>query len=122
MWLSNPIATGEGPMTIVNDILKQMPAVSKPQAKFLVILFTTILALRGRVNFRNLSRYCDYCERTIARQFRRTFDWPDFHQRLITVALDPRSEVISAQDASFIPQSGKQTFGLGHFFNRLYRK
>jgi len=25
--------------------------------------------------------------------------------------------VISAQDASFIPKSGKQTFGLGHFFN-----
>ena len=25
--------------------------------------------------------------------------------------------MISAQDASFIPKSGKQTFGLGHFFN-----
>src|SRR5215831_5533019 len=90
---------------------------SKPQAKFLGILFATILALRGRVNFRNLSRYCAYCERTIARQFRRTFDWPAFHQRVLTVALDSRSEVISAQDASFISKSGKQTFGLGHFFN-----
>src|SRR6266478_7918248 len=104
-------------MTIVKEILQQMPAVGKPQAKFLETLFATILALRGRVNFRNLSRYCDYCERTIARQFRRCFDWPDFHQRVITVALDPCSEVISAQDASFIPKSGKQTFGLGHFFN-----
>jgi DDE superfamily endonuclease len=104
-------------MTIVNDILKQMPAVSKPQAKFLGILFATILALRGRVNFRNLRRYCDYCERTIARQFRRPFDWPDFHQRVLQTALDPRSELISAQDASFIPKSGRQTFGLGHFFN-----
>ena len=46
-------------MTMVNDILKQMPAVSKPQAKFLGILFATILALRGRVTFRNLSRSCD---------------------------------------------------------------
>ena len=36
-------------MTIGNDILKQMPAVSKPQAKFLGILFATLLALRGRV-------------------------------------------------------------------------
>src|SRR2546423_12893299 len=104
-------------MTIVKEILQQMPAVGKPQAKFLETLFATILALRGRVNLRNLSRYCDYCERTIARQFRRCFDWPDFHQRVITVALDPCSEVISAQDASFIPKSGKQTFGLGHFFN-----
>jgi DDE superfamily endonuclease len=104
-------------MTIVNNILKQMPAVSKPQAKFLDTLLATILALRGRVNFRNLARYCDYSERTIARQFRADFDWPDFHQRVMETALDPRSEMISAQDASFIPKSGKQTFGLGHFFN-----
>jgi hypothetical protein len=104
-------------MTIVNNILKQMPAVGQPQRTFLVLLFSTILALRGRVNFRHLSRYCDYSERTIARQFRRSFDWPDFHQRVITTALDPQAKVISAQDASFIPKSGRQTFGLGHFFN-----
>ena len=104
-------------MTIVKEILQQMPAVGKPQAQFRETLFATILARRGRVNCRNLSRYCDSCERTMARQFRRCFDGPDFHQRVITVALDPCSEVISAQDASFIPKSGQQTFGLGHFFN-----
>jgi hypothetical protein len=104
-------------MTIVTDILQQMPAVRQPQRKFLVVLFATILALRGRVTCRNLSRYCEYSERTIARQFRASFDWSDFHQRVLTAALDPRSELISAQDASFIPKSGKQTFGLGHFFN-----
>ena len=104
-------------MTIGNDILKQMPALGQPQRKFLATLFFTILVLRGRVNFRNLSRYCDYAERTIARQFREPFDWPDFHQRVLMTALDSRSELVSAHDASFIPKSGKQTFGLGHFFN-----
>ena len=104
-------------MTIVTDLLKQMPGVSQPQRKFLAMVFATILTLRGRVTGRNLSRYCDYSERTIARQFRASFDWPEFHQRVMTAALDPRSELISAQDASFIPKSGKQTFGLGHFFN-----
>jgi hypothetical protein len=104
-------------MTIVNDILKQMPAVGRPQRKFLVLVFSTILALRGRVNFRHLSRYGDCSERTIARQFRRAFDWPEFHQRVITTALPPRAEVISAQDASFIPKRGQRTFGLGHFCN-----
>src|SRR5215510_3699955 len=104
-------------MTIVTDILQQMPAVRQPQRKFLATLFATILALRGRVTFRNLSRYCDYSERTLARQFRCSFDWPDFHQRVMSAALDPRSELLSVQDASFIPKSGKQTFGLGHFFN-----
>ena len=104
-------------MTIVNDILKQMPGLGQPQRKFLATLFVTILVLRGRVNFRNLSRYCDYSERTIARQFREPFDWPDFHQRVLMTALDPRAELVSAHDASFISKSGKQTFGLGHFFN-----
>ena len=32
-------------MTIVNNILKQMPAVGQPQRKFLVMLFSTIFAL-----------------------------------------------------------------------------
>ena len=32
-------------------------------------------------------------------------------------ALDPRAELVSAHDASFIPKSGKQTFGFGYFFN-----
>jgi hypothetical protein len=104
-------------MTSVTNILKQMPAVRQPQRKFLIMLFSTILALRGRVTGRNLSRYCAYSERTIARQFRASFDWPEFHHRVLTAALDPRSELISVQDASFIPKSGKQTFGLGHFFN-----
>jgi hypothetical protein len=102
---------------MVHDILKQMPGLGQPQRKFLATLFVTILVLRGRVNCRNLSRYCDYSERTIARQFREPFDWPDFHQRVLRTALDPRSELVSAHDASFIPKSGKQTFGLGHFFN-----
>jgi hypothetical protein len=104
-------------MTIVTDILKQMSAVSQPQRKFLAVLFATILALRGRVTGRNVSRYCEYSERTIARQFRASFAWPDFHQRVMTEALEPRSELVSAQDASFIPKSGKHTFGLGYFFN-----
>jgi hypothetical protein len=94
-----------------------MPGLGQPQRKFLATLFVTILVLRGRVNFRNLSRYCDYAERTMARQFREPFDWPDFHQRVLLTALDPHSELVSAHDASFIPKSGKQTVGLGHFFN-----
>jgi DDE superfamily endonuclease len=94
-----------------------MPGLGQPQRKFLATLFVTILVRRGRVNFRNLSRYCDYAERTIARQFRAPFDWPDFHQRVLMTALAPHSELISAHDASFISTSGKQTFGLGHFCN-----
>jgi hypothetical protein len=109
-------------MTIINDILKQMPGLGQPQRKFLAMLFVTILGLRGRVNFHNLSRYCDYAERALARQFWEPFDWPDFQQRVLLTALDPRSQLVSAHDASFIPTSGKQTCGLGHFFNGCARR
>src|SRR5919198_1175934 len=104
-------------MTIVHDILKQMPGLGQPQRQFLATLFVTILVLRGRVTCRNLSRSCDYSERTSARQFRQPLDWPDFPQRVWRTALDPHSARVSAHDASFLPQSGQQTFGLGHFFN-----
>jgi hypothetical protein len=44
-------------MTFVNDLLQQMPGLGHPKRKFLATLFVTILVLRGRVTFRNLSRY-----------------------------------------------------------------
>jgi hypothetical protein len=46
-------------MLIVKNILRQMPGLAQPQRKFLATLFVPILVLRGRVNFRNLSRSCD---------------------------------------------------------------
>jgi hypothetical protein len=113
---NNPL-TGEWPMTIVKEILMHMPGIAKPQAKFLTFLLATILARRGRCNFRNLSRYGTYCERTIARQFRHEFDWPRFNQQVIGKATQPSHCLIAAQDASFIPKSGKRTYGLDHFFN-----
>jgi len=104
-------------MTIVKDILTQMPRLSKPQMKFMTALFASILALRGHVNFRNLARYSQYCERTIARQFRAPFEWPAFNRRLCQRVLAPTHTLMAAQDASCIPKSGKQTYGLDRFFN-----
>jgi hypothetical protein len=104
-------------MTIVHDILRQMPGRGQPQRKFLATLFITILVLRGRVTCRPLRRYCDYAERPIARQCRAPLDWPAFHPRGLMTALASHADLISAHDASFIAKSGKQTCGLGHFFN-----
>ncbi len=87
-------------MTIVKTILKQMPTVRQPQAKFLAILFATILALRGHVTLRNLSRYCDYSERTLARQFRAAFDWAAFHRLTCAQVVTAADVWIAAQDAS----------------------
>src|SRR5216117_386486 len=99
-------------MTIVHDILKQMPGLGQPQRKFLATLFVTILVLRGRVNFRNLSRYCDYSERTIARQFRASFDWPDFHQRVINKRLIDRQNCFRYKMPLSFPKVAKRLLDL----------
>jgi len=105
------------PVTVVTDTLNQLPGLAKPQRKFIVTLLATILALRGRVNYRNLARYGKYSERTYARQFQHPFPWLEYHAKLIQSALPPTHELIAAQDASFIPKSGKKTYGLDQFYN-----
>lgn len=103
-------------MTIVKTILAQMAAVRQPQAKFLDTLFVTILALRGHVNFRHLSRYCDYRERPLPRQFRASFDGAQFHHLSLQRVRGAAEEWIQVQDASFVPKRGKHTPGRGSFF------
>ena len=82
----------------------------------------TILALRGRVNYRNLARYGDYCERSYARQFGAPFPWLAYHAQTLRAALPVTHELIAAQDASFIPKSGKKTYGLDKFYNGCARR
>jgi hypothetical protein len=101
------------PVTVVTDTLEQMKSIAKPQRKFVAALLATILALRGRVNYRNLARYGRFCERTYARQFGSPFPWTEYHAKVIASAVEPTHELIAAQDASFIPKSGKKTYVVG---------
>jgi hypothetical protein len=104
-------------VTVVTATLKQLPALAKPRRKFVVALIATILALRGRFNYRNLARYGAYCERSYARQFAQPFPWLTYHAQVIQTAVPVSHELIAAQDASFIPKSGQCTAGLGKFYN-----
>lgn len=104
-------------MTVVTATLKQLTGLAKPRRKFVAALLATILALRGRVNYRNLARYGEYCERSYARQFAQPFPWLQYHAQVLQNAVPATHELIAAQDASFLPKSGKQTPGLGQFYN-----
>lgn len=101
----------------INSILDKMSGVAKPQKKFLVTLFLTILLMRGKVNFRNLSRYSDLCEKTYSRQFRQSFEFAYFNQQLIEESIPSSHEKIAVLDASFVTKSGKNTYGLGFFYD-----
>jgi len=102
---------------IINYILDQMLDVAKPQKKFLLSLFLTILLLRGKANFRNLSRYSKVSEKTYSRQYRKTFDFAAFNELLIADQVPDTHEQIGVMDCSYIPKSGKETYGLGMFYD-----
>lgn len=102
-------------MNSLNFILTSV--LSKPQQKFLITLFSTILVLCGKVNFTNLSRYSEITERSYRRQFQRSFNFIEGNAKLIEQAIPATARQIIAIDCSFIPKSGKATFGIEHFYN-----
>ncbi len=101
-------------MTYVETILRKIPGTSKWQRDFIALVLTLILALPGRMTFRNMSRYSNRHERTFARQFAKSFDWVSFNQALLEPVLD--APVLIVTDCSFITKSGKKTYGLDLFW------
>ena len=104
-------------MNIIESILQQMSGVSQAQKKFMVILFSTILLVYGKVNFTNLGRYSSLSEKTYRRHFFASFDFPEFHKAFINKALNHQRTLIAVIDCSFIPKSGKKTAGKASFYN-----
>jgi hypothetical protein len=80
-------------------------------------LLTTIHLLRGKMTFRNLSRYSNLHEKTYARQFQKFFDFADCNHLALTTCLPAGTTKIAVMDCTFGEKSGKQTYGLDHFYN-----
>jgi hypothetical protein len=103
-------------MELAEKVLNRL-CISKPQRKFLVRLFTTILVVRGKVNFRNLSRYSNRSEKTYSRQFAKAFDFVAFNRQLIDATIGTEGARVVAFDPSFIAKAGKKTYGRDFFWN-----
>lgn len=95
----------------------QNRAFSKPQQKFLLSLFPSILLVLGKVNFTNLSRYSEVSERTYRRQYRQGFAFVEFNAVGIEQAIPASVEQIASMDCSFIAKSGDKTAGIDRFYN-----
>jgi len=104
-------------VNIIESILQQMSGVSQAQKKFMVIVFSTILLVYGKVNFTNLSRYSSLSEKTYRRHFFKHFNFSAFNKIFINQALDRERTLIAVIDCSFIPKSGKKTEGKASFYN-----
>lgn len=71
----------------------------------------------GKVNFTNLSRYSHLSERTYRRHFEHPYEFIRFNQCLIEEVIVPTHFQVGVVDASFVPKSGKATYGIDRFYN-----
>jgi hypothetical protein len=104
-------------MNLVEETLEQMSDVNKPQRKFMVAFFVALFICVGRATMTNLSRYGAGSRRRIARWKKRPFD---FWQLNVTALRDQNitnHRTAAAFDCTFLPKSGKQTYGLAKFYN-----
>jgi DDE superfamily endonuclease len=104
-------------MRLLQSVLPTLRQTKKPQQKFLAHLLGLLLMLPGHATFRNLSRYSAYHERTFARWYARDFDFVSLNKAAIIQVIPPDHEQALVIDASFVPKSGKQTYGLDRFWN-----
>lgn len=92
---------------------------SKWKIDFFIILISTILSLKGKVNFRNMSRYSNLDEKSFSRNYRKQLDFKSANIDCIDYCFgnQPDRKLIAAMDCSFIPKSGKKTSGLDYFYS-----
>ena len=65
----------------------------------------------------NLSRYSALSERTYRRHFEQPYEFIGFNQCLIEEVIVPTHFQVGVVDASFVPKSGKATYGIDRFYN-----
>ena len=104
-------------MRLLHSILATLPQTNKPQRKFVAHLLGLLLMCPGQATFRNLSRYSSYHERTLARGYDRGFDFVALNKAALSRTIPSEHEQALVLDASFIPKSGKHTYGLERFWN-----
>jgi hypothetical protein len=88
---------------------------NKSRKDFIVCVLWHILSIKGKINFLQLGRFSSYGEQTFRNQFEKKFDFFSFNKLLINQSLS--DERILALDPSFIPKSGKSTYGRGRYWS-----
>ncbi len=90
---------------------------TKPQQKLLKWIFEKWIMLPVRHNFLNVFRYSDgaYCEKSIRHQFSRKINFSGWFDSAFS-SLQKKGCIV-AFDPSYIPKSGKKTYGKGCFWS-----
>ena len=101
------------------------PIISKTDLKRMSRIIQAILSMTGRVTMLGISRWAGKggSYRTVQRLFNAIIPWSEvfikfFEQHLYR----PEGEYILVGDESTVTKSGKETFGLDHFFSGVLNK
>lgn len=105
---------------VLNTIFDNIAPIRKSRRGFLTVLFMTVFAIRGRLTFTNMARFCPLHEQTFRRNFAKDFDWVAFNQAVIVLAEVSQEPRIGVFDCSFIAKSGKHTYGLDRFWSSCH--
>lgn len=76
-----------------------------------------LISFQGRANYTNLSRYSELSEKTYRRWYAKELDFCEFNRIGNSEAIPVTAVKIGAIDCSYVNKSGKQTYGLGNFYN-----
>jgi len=99
------------------SILKEyaFAKLNKSRKDFIVSVLWHILSIKGKINFLQLERYSGLHEQTFRNQFEKKFDFFSFNKLLIDPIVS--KERIVVLDASYIPKSGKATYGRAKYWS-----
>lgn len=87
-------------------------------ARFLNNVVTAIIAIRGRVNFLQLSRYSGLNEKTFRNNFTtKDISWLKLNRLLIPKNIAASGRLVIAMDPAHISKSGKCTPGIGMYWS-----
>jgi len=111
-----PKANHEVKYLIINTLQNKVFAgLNKARKDFIISVLWHFLSIKGRINFLQLGRFSPYCEQTHRIHFEQEFDFFAFN-KLLTQEIVSKDCII-AFDPSYIPKSGKQTYGLGRYWS-----
>ena len=82
---------------------------------FILNVLLCFLSIKGKINFLQLSRFSSFCEQFFRIHFENRFNFKCFNLSLVST-LEIKESIV-AFDPSYIPKSGKQTFGLGRYWS-----
>lgn len=102
---------------ICNDVFDR---IKESRKKFIRTILLCFLSIKDRINFLQLARYTDYCEQFFRIHFENKFDFQSFNLSLILQ--QKVEELIIAFDPSYIPKSGKSTFGVSKYWSGCAKK